>query len=284
TCDMKGFLACVLAAAPDFKRRDLAIPLHLIFSYDEEVGCLGVRPLIDELGRTLAEPEMILVGEPTSMAVVDAHKGIHAFATEVHGRSAHTSMPHLGVNAISIASRIVAEIDSLAAEMRDRRDGERFTPPYTTISVGKIEGGTALNVIPRQCRVVWHFRGVPATDPEEIPRRLTNFVDRELLPAMTEIDPETAVETRMVGGIPSFSARPGSAAVSLALRLSRQNDVQAVSYGTEAGLFEAAGRATVVCGPGDIAQAHTADEFIEEDQLAECMGFLERLGDHAARG
>ena len=284
TCDMKGFLACVLAAVPHFKARDLTIPLHLLFSYDEEIGCLGVRPMIGKLGRSLAEPETIVVGEPTSMGVVDAHKGIHAFVTEVRGHAAHTSMPHLGVNAIAVAGRIVTEIDRLAAKLRDRRDGERFTPPYTTVSVGKIAGGTALNIVPRDCRVTWHLRSVPGTDPEEVPRRLAEFVERELRPAMAEIAPQTGVETRRLGGIPGFSAAPGSPAVSLALRLSRQNDVQAVSYGTEAGLFEEAGRPTVVCGPGDIAQAHTADEFIEEAQLAECMAFLERLADHASGG
>lgn len=286
TCDMKGFLACMLAAVPELARRRLAVPIHLILSYDEEVGCLGVRPLIAELGCTLAEPQMVVVGEPTSMAVVDAHKGIHAFATEVRGRAAHTSMPHLGVDAISAACRIVGEIDRLAAEMKARRDGARFDPAWTTVGVGKIAGGTAVNVVPEQCRIDWHLRNLPAADPEEIPRRLDDFVARELLPAMTAGDRDgvVGVDTRKVCDIPAFSARPGSDAVSLALTLAEQNEVAAVSYGTEAGLFEASGRATVVCGPGDIAQAHTADEFIEEDQLTACLRFLERLADHAGRG
>lgn len=283
-CDMKGFLACVLAHVPDFVARDLSVPIHLLFSYDEEVGCTGVRPMIAEFGRRLVKPRLIVVGEPTSMAVVDAHKGIHAFVTEITGREAHSSMPQLGVDAIHMAGRMVTEIGRIAAELEARQDGPRFLPPYTTLNVGRITGGDALNIIPRHARLDWHFRNVPQTDPEEIPARVARFAETELLPGMRAVAEDTGIETQKVNTVPAFQAPAGSEALSLALNLAGQNELFAVCYGTEAGLFENAGCPSIVCGPGDIAQAHAADEFVSEAQLAACDAFLERLAAFAENG
>ena len=283
TCDMKGFVACVLEAVPNFVARDLAIPIHLAFSYDEEVGCLGARQLVGELGTRLECPRIVIVGEPTGMTVADAHKGIHLFATEITGREAHNSMPRLGVNAIEIAAKLIGELDRIGADLAQRKDGERFDPPHTTVTVAKVAGGTALNIIPNRCEIFWQFRNVPATDPEEVPRRLMEFAERELLPVMRATEPNAGIETRKLNTVPGFQARAQSEAVSLAMKLAEQNEVHAVPYGTEAGLFEQTS-AAVVCGPGGVGEAHRPDEFIEEAQLAECSQFLERLADHATAG
>jgi len=282
TCDMKGFLACALAAVPDFAAAPLKHPIYLAFSHDEEVGCVGVRAMIEQLGQHLPRPAIVVVGEPTSMKVVDAHKGIHAFTTEFIGRAAHNSMPHLGVNAIEAAAQFIGEIDRIAAELRRRDDGPRFDPPHTTLAVSTIAGGEAVNIVPGNCRITWQFRNVPATDPAEVPRRLEEFAEQKLLPAMRAIEPTAEIATTKRNEVPSFNAKDGSSAISLALKLAKQNDLYAVSYGTEAGLFEAAETPAVVCGPGNVAQAHIADEFIEVSQLEECSAFLERLAQHAS--
>ncbi len=282
-CDMKAFVACMLAIVPTLMARPLKTPVHLIFSYDEEVGCTGVRPLIAELGRSLPKPRAVIVGEPTSMQVVDAHKGIHGFRTEVTGREAHSSMPQLGVNAVSYAAELVVELTRLANEMRTRKDGPRFTPPFTTVHAGPIHGGVVRNIVPRHCTLLWEFRAVPATDPAEITQRFDAFA-QSLLPAMRAVAPETGIETIATSQVPALLADGGSDAISLALKLAGQNATGAVSYGTEAGLFANAGCPAVVCGPGDIAQAHSADEFVAEEQLAICMRFLERLAEDVSAG
>ena len=284
SCDMKGFVACILSHAHEFKKRALKKPVHLLLSYDEEVGCTGVRPMIAELGDRLQAPRLVIVGEPTSMQVVDAHKSIHGFETVVTGREAHSGNPHLGVNAVHAAGQLIAELASMDAEMQARGDGPRFTPPYTNVAVATIEGGTARNIIPRECRFSWMFRGVPATDPEEIKGRFEKFAREKVLPAMLEGDPQASIVTTQTSGVPSLDAPEGSEAVSLALKLAGQNETFAVSYGTEGGLFENAGFASVIIGPGDIAQAHAADEFIEESELEKCTAFLERLADYAEAG
>lgn len=280
-CDMKGFLACVLAAVPGFRAKALTTPIHLVFSYDEEVGCTGVRPLIGELGKSLPKPRLVIVGEPTAMQVVDAHKGIHAFETRVSGREAHSSMTHLGVNAIAVAAELIAGLTRVGEEMRARGDGPRFAPPYTTVHVGCIEGGVQRNIVPKHCSFVWEFRSVPATDPAEVPARLAAQAEA-LLPAMRAIAPGAAIETRAVSHVPALDPSTGTDAVTLALTIAGQNEIGAVSYGTEAGLFAIAGCPAAICGPGDIAQAHATDEFVAESQLDRCMRFLDRLADHAA--
>lgn len=284
SCDMKGFLACALAYVPEFKKRDLKTPIHLLLSYDEEVGCTGVQPMIAELGKRLQAPHIVFVGEPTSMQVVDAHKSIHGFETVITGKESHSGKPHLGVNAIHAAGLLIAELNAINEEMKARADGPRFDPPYTNVAVALVEGGTARNIIPKQCKLTWMFRSVPATDPQEIISRFTCYAEDVVLPPMRADYPEASIVTRQTSGVLALNAPEGSEAVSLALKLAGQNETHAVSYGTEGGLFEQAGFSSVIIGPGDIAQAHAADEFIEEAELEKCTAFLARLADYAEAG
>jgi acetylornithine deacetylase len=279
TADMKGFLACVLASVPDFQGRRLKVPVHLLFSYDEEVGCLGARPMIAEMGTKLTRPRMVFVGEPTSMAVVDAHKGPVRWQVEISGRAAHSSMAHLGVNAIAYAGRLLGELARIEEELKASPTDARFDPPYPTLQVALIEGGTATNIVPLSCRFTFDVRALPGLDIAAIERRLADFAEVSCLPEMRRVAPEATITINQANQVPPFEADPRSEAVALALKLVGQNETHAVSYATEAGLFQVAGAPAVVCGPGDIAQAHTANEWIANDQLEACMAFLGRLAD-----
>jgi acetylornithine deacetylase len=282
SCDMKGFIACVLAAVPAFKARDLKEPIHIIISYDEEVGCTGVRPLIAKLGQDLPRPRAVIVGEPTSMAVIDAHKRIDAYRTRVTGREAHSGMPELGVNAIAAAAALIGELgrigDGIAARDRD----ERFVPPYSTVFVGTIKGGTAHNIVPKHCEFQWQVRSLPEASPDEVPRDLAAFAEEKLLPRMRRVTDEAAIDTANEGSVPAFLAAPGSEAVALALALTGADRTKAVSFTTEAGLFEEAGVPAVICGPGNIADAHAADEYVPVAQLEACLAFLDGLAGRLA--
>jgi acetylornithine deacetylase len=276
--DMKAFIAASLAAVPDYKRRALRKPIHLAFSYDEEIGCIGVRPMIAELGRELPKPAMVIVGEPTGMRVVDAHKGPVRWNVDIKGRAAHSSMAHLGVNAITYATRLIGELERIEQELKSRVLDIRFEPPYSTLQVTTIEGGNATNIVPNRCVFVFDIRGLPGLDPDEIEARLRRFAEKRCLPEMREVAPEADIRIERVNAVPPFGAGHASEVVALALKLSEQNDTHGVSYGTEAGLFQEAGSPAVVCGPGEIAQAHTADEWIAESEIAKCVAFLDRLG------
>jgi acetylornithine deacetylase len=284
TADMKGFLACVLAAVPDLLKRKLAVPVHIAFSYDEEVGCIGVRPLIAEIERRFVRPRLVIVGEPTSMSVVDSHKGPVRWHVNVRGRAAHSSMAPLGVNAISVAAKLLAELARIEDELEAAPRDERFDPPHATLQVTLIDGGTATNIVPVSCRFDFDVRALPGVDIAAIDKRVRTFAERECLPAMHRVAAEAGVDIAITNEVPPFAAGDASEAVALALHLTGQNETHAVSYATEAGLFQAAGSPSVVIGPGDIAQAHAADEWIAKDQLEKCMGFLACLGDWAERG
>jgi acetylornithine deacetylase len=277
SCDMKGFLACMLASVPLFKSRKLKEPIHIIISYDEEVGCTGVRPLIARLGKDLPQPRVVIVGEPTSMKVIDAHKRIDSYRTRVTGREVHSSMPELGVNAIAAAAELIAELERLGADIASRQNDPRFEPPFSTVTVGTIKGGTAPNIVPKHCEFQWQVRSLPDAAPAEVPRDLTAFAKRALLPRMQRVTQEAAIDTEVHGSVPAFVARPQSEAVALALQLTGAEHTHAVSYTTEAGLFEQAGYPSVICGPGNIAQAHAADEYVSIAQLDACMAFLKGL-------
>ena len=278
SCDMKGFLACVLALVPEMVAARLKTPIHLLFSYDEEVGCTGVRRMIDALGSQLAAPRLVIVGEPTMMQVVDAHKSIQEFVTEVTGYEAHSSMVHLGANAIFAANEIIGEIARVRDDLVARGDPSgRFTPPFSSIHVGEISGGTAINIVPRHCRVHWEMRGLPGAHPGEVLERVARFGRETVLPKLQAVSEETGVETRLGVLVPALEGGEEDAAQTLALRLAGRNETFAVSYGTEAGLFRHAGIPTVICGPGDIAQAHKPDEYVDKEQLAACTQFLGRL-------
>jgi acetylornithine deacetylase len=284
TADMKGFLACALAAVPEYLERQLAVPIHLAFSYDEEIGCLGVRPMIAEFGGRLVKPRMVLVGEPTSMSVVDSHKGPVRWHVEIKGRAAHSSMAPLGVNAIAVAGKLLRELSDIEHELKLRPQDTRFDPPYATLQVTRIVGGTATNIVPVSCRLDFDVRAIPGVDISAIDRRIHAFAANVCLPEMRKVAPEAAIDIAIANQVPPFSAGSNSEVVALVLNLAGQNETHAVSYATEAGLFQVAGSPAVVIGPGDIAQAHTADEWIAKDQIDKCSAFLARLGDWAEHG
>ena len=275
--DMKGFLACVLAAVPGYNQRTLKTPIHIAFSYDEEIGCIGVRPMLAEFGKTLPTPRMVIVGEPTSMRVVDAHKGPVRWQVDVTGRAAHSSMAHLGVNAITYAARLISELARIENELKVSTRDDRFDPPFVTLQVTKLEGGTASNIIPIFCRFGFEVRALPGLDIDALESRLTRFADTECLPEMLAVAPEAAITITRANTVPPFAADPDSEITALALQLTGQNRTHTVSYATEAGLFQSGGTQSIVCGPGDIAQAHTPNEWIAASELDKCMAFLDRL-------
>ncbi len=278
-CDMKGFDAACLAMAPELKRMPLRRPIHILLSYDEETTCLGVMDVIARMGVDLPRPGAVIVGEPTSMQVADAHKSVGSFFTTVTGFEVHSSSPRRGVNAISGGAMIVAELERIFEEMVERGDPTgRFDPPYTTVHVGTITGGNARNITARECRLHWEFRGVPGLDEEEIPRRLEAFVQAEVLPRLRRFGGEASVRTESEILVPGLAPDPGSAAETLAKRVTSSNAAITVPYGSEAGRFQKVGIPTVLCGPGDIAQAHQPDEWIEESEIAKCEAFVLRLG------
>jgi acetylornithine deacetylase len=282
TADMKGFLACVLAAVPDFKRRSLKVPIHIVFSYDEETGCQGVRPMIAELGHRLIKPRVVFVGEPTSMQVVDAHKGPVRWWVTVNGRAAHSSMAHLGVNAITYAGRLLGELERIESELAANFDDRRFEPPYPTLQVTQLTGGTATNIVPVSCQFGFEVRTMPGLDTSSIEARLRAFAEQHCLVEMRRIAPEASIVMTQTNAVPPFAAAQNSEAIALALKLSNSNETFAVSYATEAGLFQDAGASSVVIGPGDISQAHTANEWIAKSQIEKCSIFLMQVADWAS--
>jgi acetylornithine deacetylase len=274
--DMKGYLACMLAMVPELVQARLNRPIHLVFSYDEEVGCTGVKEMIDRFGADLPKPDIVFVGEPSRMTVVDAHKGGYRFVTTVIGKDAHSSKPQLGVGSIFIAADLIGELQRIEARLKERTFNPRFDPSYLTISVSAIDGGIAHNIIPPKCTFTWGTRAMPGHDSLEVKADLDAYA-ATLLPAMRAVHPGCSIETVVMGGIPPFWSGEGSPAASLALKLAGHNETFAVPYGTEASHFQAAGCSSVICGPGDINEAHQPDEYIEAAELDRCMAFLRRL-------
>src|SRR5271166_1509966 len=282
-CDMKGFDACVLAMAPVFRQAALKRPIHLVLSYDEETTCLGSTEVIAWFGREEPRPGMVIVGEPTMMQVADAHKSVATLRTLVTGREAHSALPALGANAVAAAADIVSEIGRLAREYEKGPLDPRFTPPYSTLHVGRIQGGTARNILARECAFQWEFRGLPGAPTASALAKVAAYVDAVALPRLTRFVSDPTIATILEVDVPPLAAEPGSAAETLALMLVGSNRAVAVSYATESGHFQAAGIPTVVCGPGSIDQAHKPDEFVAESQLAACLAFLDRLAAELSR-
>jgi acetylornithine deacetylase len=279
SCDMKGFDAVCLALAPELKKLPLKAPIHILLSYDEETTCLGVMDVIARMGVDLPRPRAVFVGEPTSMQVADAHKSVASIFTTIHGFEVHSSSPQTGVNAISGGAMVVAELERIFEEMITRGDPTgRFDPPYTTVHVGTITGGTARNITAKECRIHWEFRGVPGLDEDEIPERLDAFIHETVLPRLTRFGGKASVSTETEIIVPGLAPDPGSVAEVMAKRLTNTNRTITVPYGSEAGRFQRAGIPTVLCGPGNIAQAHQPDEYIEESEIAACEAFIRRLG------
>jgi len=275
--DMKSFIAVMLALVPEFIAAARKDPVHLALTYDEEVGCIGVRGLIAELARRPVRPRLCIIGEPTLMQPVTAHKGKKSLRCKVHGLESHSALSHVGVNAIEAAAEIVAQVGRIAA--RKRRSGpfdEGFVPPYTTIQTGTIKGGVALNIVPRECQFDFEIRHIPGDDPDALVAELKRHA-AALIPEMHRVSAETGIEFDEFNAIPALATPADSEIVAIAQALSGANALGKVSYGTEGGLYQQAGIATVICGPGSIEQAHKPDEFVALDQVRQCEDFLRRL-------
>jgi acetylornithine deacetylase len=283
TSDMKSFIATALALAPDMVAADLKMPIHFAFSYDEEVGCLGVHGIISHLSGIAPLPRAVIVGEPTDMKAVNAHKGVFAYRTSVHGLEAHSSATHIGVNAVMYAAQLVSYLAELAKDQRENHgDHHRFDPPYTTVHVGTIRGGTALNIIPKECSFVWEYRLIPGQSEQAILDRFNAYANDVVLPQMKEVSAQADIVTEAKGRVAPLVPESDSPAETLAMMLAGTNQTDVVSYGTEGGIFQEAGVPTVVCGPGNILQAHKPDEYIEIAQIDACEQFLRKLIDVAA--
>ena len=282
TADMKSFIAVALALAPEILARAPRAPIHLALSYDEEVGCIGVPHLLARLARDLPKPRAAIVGEPTMMQVVTGHKGLAAWRTVFTGVEAHSSRIEETVSAIFAAARFIDFLQRLAEELRQGAKDPSFEPPFTTINVGKIAGGQAMNIVAGQCTIEWEFRPLPSTDADALGARIRGFVENELRPALKRKHKAADVEIVQLAGGPGLAPEPNSIAEALARRLTGSNRSGTVAYGTEGGHFQRAGISAVVCGPGDIEQAHKPDEFVALDQLAQCAVFLGKLKDWAA--
>jgi acetylornithine deacetylase len=279
--DMKGFLACCLAAVPDMVARPLTRPLHLAISYDEEVGCVGVRDMIARLRDAPVAPLGCFVGEPTQMGVVVGHKAKRSLHVTVHGRTCHSSLAPQGVNAVEYAARLIVKIRDIAERLA--RDGARdalYDVPFTTGHTGVANGGTALNIVPDQCAFEFEFRTIAADDIDALVDEVVAYGHETLVPAMKSVAPEAGITFEEKSGFPGLETPPEHDIIVLAKRLAGANHHAKVAYGTEAGLFAAAGIPSVVIGPGSIDQAHKADEFVAIGELEKCGGFLDRLVAH----
>ncbi len=278
TADMKSFIALALAALPDMQAARLKRPIHFAFSYDEEVGCTGVDGMIEHIRLRQPLPAMVIVGEPTEMAVVSAHKACAALSTVVTGLEGHSSNPELCSNAVVDAAQVIRRIDEVAQEFREKGPfNHAFTPAYTTINVSTVQGGTANNIIPNCCTIGWGIRAVPGVDIHAVIERIGGILERDVLPEMKARYPEAAIETKLHVIAPHLAEEPDSPAETLAKRLVGSNATMTVAYGTEGGKFQAIGIPTVVCGPGNIREAHKADEYIELSQVQAGARFITDL-------
>jgi acetylornithine deacetylase len=284
TSDMKGFIALCLALVPEMKRRALKTPLHFAFSYDEEIGCLGAPNLIAEIGKRFRQPRIAIIGEPTELKLGTRHKGCYSFTTTVTGKDGHSSQPERGLNAILAAAEVATELGKIYDRLRhDGPFDKSFDPPHSTINLGRINGGTAVNIIARSCSIEWDFRGVPGTKPEIALGALQRFLDQDLLPRLKAVSPEATVVTTDRVAVPPLIEEHDGAAETLMRLLTGQNDSFGMSFATEAGQFQSAGLSAIVCGPGSIRQAHQPDEFIMKDQLATGEALLLRVIDWAEK-
>lgn len=279
TADMKGFCAAALAVVPELLGRRLARPVHLALSYDEEVGCIGAQRLLDDIARRGVRPAGCIVGEPTGMQVIVAHKGRKTWRCRVRGHEAHSSVPTQGVNAVEIACEIVAYLVGLARGFRDQGAFDvDYDVPYTTVHCGMIRGGTAANIVPRDCWFDFEVRHLPMDDPDALLAEVDAYA-RRFLPDMHAVAPDTFIEFETQSALPGFDTHAESEIAVLGKTCTLTAGHGKVSFGTEAALFHRAEIPTIICGPGHIAQAHQPDEWIALEQLVQCEAFLQRLTD-----
>ncbi len=278
SCDMKGFIACTLAFAPVFSKVDLNRDIHFSFTFDEETACLGAPILIKELKKRKIQDGICIVGEPTKMKIIDAHKGCYEYTTYFEGLAGHSSMPHKGVSAVEFASKYANKLIELREELKKRAPKDSiFDPPFSTLQVGGIFGGIAHNVIADKCRVEWETRPVVKEDGVFLNQQIDKFANEVLLPEMKKVFPNSKITKEIIGEVTGFDRVDNSEACELVSSLTGDNSREVVSFGTEAGLFQEIGISTVVCGPGSIEQAHKVDEFIELNELKKCLKFLEGI-------
>ncbi|SLJ93414.1 acetylornithine deacetylase [Enterobacter sp. NFR05] len=278
TADMKGFIACILAAIPHFLAQPLAQPLHLAISYDEEVGCLGVRTLLDALSHRADKPAICLIGEPTELQPVLGHKGKLGVRCEVQGAACHSAYAPQGVNAIEYAAKLIHHLTLIGQRLAapEHHDG-RFDPPFTTVQTGLIQGGRALNIVPADCTFDFEVRTLPQDDAQEVARELESYAQRELLPTMRAVNRDAAIRFYPISSYPGVYTAAQSAAARLVAHLTGSEKFSTVAFGTEGGLFHQSGIPSVICGPGSMAQGHKPDEFITIEQLNACDALLRRL-------
>ncbi len=280
TCDMKGFIACSLALAPYFASQNLKKPIHFSFTYDEETACQGAPIMIKELKKRNLNCSVCIVGEPTNMKTVQAHKGCYEYSTHFTGLAGHGSAPDKGVNAVEYASKFINKLMELREELKKREPKNSvFSPPYTTLGIGRIKGGLARNVIADQCVVDWELRPVVPEDGEFVNKKIDTYINDVLLPEMKKVYSKADIKKEIIGEIIGFNKEEKSEAINLVCNLTGDNSRDVVSFGTEAGLFQEIGISTVVCGPGSIEQAHKIDEYVSFDQLKRCLKMLIDLKD-----
>ncbi|MEH4661643.1 acetylornithine deacetylase [Phytobacter diazotrophicus] len=278
TADMKGFIACILAAIPHFLAQPLAQPLHLAISYDEEVGCLGVRTLLDALSARADKPAICLIGEPTELQPVLGHKGKLGVRCEVQGAACHSAYAPQGVNAIEYAAKLIHHLTLIGQRLAaPEHHDARFDPPFTTVQTGLIQGGRALNIVPADCTFDFEVRTLPQDDAQEVARELESYAQRELLPAMHAVNRDAAIRFYPISSYPGLYTAAQSAAARLVAHLTGSEKFSTVAFGTEGGLFHQSGIPSVICGPGSMAQGHKPDEFITVEQLNACDALLRRL-------
>ena len=282
SCDMKGFIACALALAPYFASQNLKKPIHFSFTYDEETACQGAPIMLKELKKRNINCSICIVGEPTSMKAIQAHKGCYEYSTHFTGLAGHGSAPDKGVNAIEFSTRFINKLMELREELKKREPKNSvFTPPYSTLQIGRIKGGLARNVIADQCSVDWELRPVIPEDGEFVNKKIESYVNNVLLPEMKKVYPKSNIKKEIIGEIVGFTKEEKSEAVNLICNLTGDNSRDVVSFGTEAGLFQELGISTVVCGPGSIEQAHKIDEFVSFEQLKKCLDLLIKINNFA---
>jgi len=276
SCDMKGFIACVLAYAPIFSSANLDRDIHFSFTFDEETACIGAPILIKELKNRGITNGICIVGEPTNMKIIDSHKGCYEYTTYFEGLAGHSSQPQKGVSAVEYAARYVNKLVELRKKLKEREPKNSiFDPPYSTLQVGGIFGGIAHNVIADKCHVNWETRPVIKEDAIFLNSEIDKYTNETLLPEMKKVHPNSSIKKEIIGEIIGFNRLEKSEACEFVSSITGDNSREVVSFGTEAGLFQEIGISTVVCGPGSIDQAHKIDEFIQLDELKKCLKFLE---------
>ncbi len=277
--DMKSFLGVALSQVPEVLRRGLKRPLHFALSYDEEVGCIGVRRLIADIAARRIRPANCIIGEPSGMRVVVAHKGKRSYRCRGRGQEAHSALTTYGVNAVQVASEIVSFLAHMGRRFRDRGPFDAaYEVPFTTVHTGVIRGGTALNIVPRDCRFDFEFRHLPSEDPDAMLAEVKRFA-ATLLPEMHAVEASTHIAFEQLSATPGFESHGGNEIAELGKRCSGTTDFGKVSFGSEAALFHNAGMQTIICGPGHIAQAHQPNEWVALEQVALCEAFMRRLAD-----